>query len=169
MHPRKIAAIEGLLRPSDKVLEFGTGPLAAWLAQHVAEVQTVEHRASWASKAIATAPQIVTFHWRRPSFPHHGMEPAQPNQFTAYVHVPNQLRMIFDAFLLNGRARIECALNSAPWIRPGGWLFFHDWFPRRRYTKRLPTLQPFYDFREDLSVRDTPQTLAVFARRERAE
>ena len=50
-------------------------------------------------------------------------------------------------------------------VKPGGWLLFHDWFPRSRYTSRLAELAPFYELREDLSVRNTPQTLAVFGRR----
>ena len=54
--------------------------------------------------------------------------------------------------------------SNARGLKQGGWLFFHDWFPRPRYTSRLAELAPFYELREDLSVRNTPQTLAVFAR-----
>jgi hypothetical protein len=71
---------------------------------------------------------------------------------------------MFDVCLVDGRARIECALAAAQWLKPRGWLLFHDWFPRSRYTSRLAELAPFYELREDLSVRDTSQTLAVFER-----
>jgi len=43
-----------------------------------------------------------------------------------------------DACLIGGRARVEkAAKRVAPVLKPGGWLFFHDWFARERYRDRL--------------------------------
>ena len=164
MDPREMAVLEKLLTRDARVLEFGAGGSTLWLAARTREVHSVEHEKEWANKIAATVPENVTVHWRQPAFAHRRYEPAQPGQFAGYIAVPRQLGVMFDVCLVDGRARIECALAAAPWLKPGGWLLFHDWFPRLRDTSRFAELAPFYELREDLSVRNTRQTLAVFAR-----
>lgn len=165
MDARELAVMERLLKREDRMLEFGAGGSTAWLAGRVRELYSVEHNEEWVGRIIDSLPENVTLHLCPPVFPHKGFEPALPGQFVEYVRTPECLGVVFDACLVDGRSRIECALAAAPWIKSGGLLFFHDWFPRLRYTSRLAELEPFYELREEWCVRDSPQTLAVFVRR----
>jgi hypothetical protein len=165
MHKDELAAISALLQPSDRVLEFGSGGSTHWLAERVSEVHTIEHDQQWASRVIAMAPANVTLHWRRPQWAWKKGTPSQPGQFSEYLAVPAQIGRIWDAVLIDGRARLEAALGVASFLKPGGWLFFHDWFARQRYVDRLGELQASYELIDERCVRSTGQTLAVFRRR----
>jgi hypothetical protein len=164
MGKEELAVIEKLLSPEMTMMEFGSGGSTQWLSARVKAVHSIEHCKEWACRVRAVLPSNASLYERKPEFPHHGCEPAKPGQFTKYVETPDSLGVMFDACLVDGRARIDCAIAAAKWLKPGGWLFFHDWFPRERYTSRIGELLPFYELHEDLCVR-SGQSLAVFARR----
>ncbi len=165
MGREELAVLERLLACSDSVLEFGAGGSTLWLAGRVREVHSVEHDPSWVENIRTAAPPNVTLHLRLPSFPSPAGRPTEPGQYADYANTPDLLEKIFDACLVDGRARIECSLAAARWLKPDGWLFFHDWFPRKRYTARTGELLPFYRLCEEYCARDGQQTLAVFRRR----
>ncbi len=157
-----LAVIAQLLRNTDQVLEFGCGGSTLWLAQRVRNVQAIEHDYTWATRVISAAPKNAVIHWRPPSFQSPPFTPAAPGQYGEYLRVPAQIQQTFDACVVDGRARIESALAAAPWLKPGAWLFFHDWFKRERYTSRVAELSEHYEFCPAHSVTHSPQTMAVF-------
>jgi hypothetical protein len=165
MHEEEIEILEQLLRPNDRVLEFGCGGSTLWLAHRVKEVHSVEHDQHWAARLNAVAPGNVNIHWRRPLFPSAPFAPAKPGQYVEYLQIPKLLGLEFDVCVVDGRARVDAAVATAPFLKSGGWLFFHDWFNRPRYTSRAAELAHDFEFRHDLSKSQTPQTLAVFQRR----
>lgn len=140
IEPAGLAAMQERLRAGDAVLEYGGGGSTLWLAERVRVVHTIEHDQAWAARLTAAAPANVTVHWRRPEWPHHGLTPAAPGQFAGYLAVAGQLGIVFDAVLVDGRARIEAAQAAAAHLKPGGWLFFHDWTGRGRYHSRVREL-----------------------------
>ena len=164
MSLQELAVMELVLPRDSVVLEYGSGGSTRWLAQRVKVVHSVEHNPEWAARVARSLPPNATLHLQKAESPHHGCDAAKPGQFAAYVQTPDSLGVGFDACLVDGRARIECAIAAASWLKPDGWLFFHDWFPRERYTSRLAELLPFYELREELCVR-SGQSLAVFVRR----
>lgn len=52
--------------------------------------------------------------------------------FQNYVDLPraNLSHMLFDRVLINGRARVACALRILPQLKPTSLVFFHDFFLR---------------------------------------
>jgi len=90
--------------------------------------------------------------------------PAQTGQYADYVKTGAQMGLQFDAVLVDGRSRVDCALQASVVMKPGAWLFFHDYFSRARYLRRAKELNPL--FRMIKEFRRTPQTMAVFRRRE---
>ena len=164
MASEEIAAIEKLLEPDDRMLEFGSGRSTLWLSSLVKEIHSIEHNASWAAEVSSAAASNVHVHCREPEFAHVGFTPAKPGQFESYLAVPDELQIEFDVALIDGRARIEAAVNVAPCLRSGGWLFFHDWYNRERYYTRQNELTPYYTLVDELSITETPQTLAIFRR-----
>lgn len=165
MSPEEIALMELLLKPGDKVLEFGAGQSSLWLAARAAHVYSIEHDRTWIKRLQQRAPANLHLHLAEPEFPHSGYQPAAEGQFAGYLSIPGKLGLKFDFCLVDGRARIASAVKAAQWIREGGWLLIHDWYHRERYTSRLGELLPYYEFCEDISLRETAQTMAVFRKR----
>jgi len=57
-------------------------------------------------------------------------------EFASYIEKPHELGRKYDVVLIDGRARIECAIslirNSL--LNPGAWVVIHDW---QRYKHEL--------------------------------
>ena len=164
MDRKEIAAIEEHLEPNHRMIEFGSGRSTLWFSSLVKEIHSVEHNSSWAKEVSAAVVSNVHVHCREPEFPHVGFAAAKPGQFQSYLSVPDELAIEVDVALIDGRARIEAAIAVAPWLKPGGWLFFHDWYKRGRYYTRQYELTPHYTLIDELSITDTAQTLAIFQR-----
>lgn len=161
MHPREIAAIRSYLKPEDSLLEFGSGGSTAYFAPLVQNLVSIEHNALWAQKV--TLPSNAIVYVVEPDYAITHPDRASPGEYDSYTQFPLSLHEVFDAVLIDGRNRVQCALACAEILAPGGWLFFHDFFRRQRYVERLEELSMLYLLAE--SIDDTPQTLAVFRRR----
>ena len=165
MDDLEIECLDSVLRNTDKCLEYGSGGSSLWLSRRVKLLHSIEHNQRWAAEITKRAPSNMILHWRRPDTPYTEYEAALQGQFDSYLAVVDSLQTMFDVCVVDGRARIEAAIKVAPWIKPKGVLFFHDWFTRPRYTSRVKELEKFYEFDEDLSIDTTKQTMAVFRRK----
>ena len=166
MHDEEAAFITSVLRPEMTALEYGSGGSTLGFSGLVAAWHAIEHDPKWFPRvrAASISPSAV-LHFVRPAWPSaDAFSPAQTGQYTAYVEKCGQLGLTFDAVLIDGRARVDCALRAASVMKPGAWLFFHDYFARERYLRRAHELNPL--FRVVKEFRRTPQTMAVFRRRE---
>lgn len=165
MHLREVEMITSRLGPDMVMLEYGSGGSTLAFSPLVARYSSIEHQASWHERlsphAVSQGVQLLL---RLPLWSQAGAyDAAQPGQFTDYIAAWRECGPPFDAVLIDGRARVDAALSVAEGMKPGGWLFFHDYFKRERYWRRQPDLERFYELVE--AVRDTEQTLAVFRRR----
>lgn len=59
--------------------------------------------------------------------------------FSSYVDFPrnNLSHVAFDRVLINGRARVACALRILPQLHERSVVFFHDWFVRPAHYARV--------------------------------
>jgi len=165
MDAREAAAITSRLRPEMTMLEYGSGGSTAVFSRMVARYCSVEHDPAWHGKMMAEGLSVgVTLLLRPPAWPQRNtFDAALPGQFTDYLNAWREFGVPFDAVLIDGRARVDAALSVAEGLRAGGLLFFHDFFSRERYWKRLPELEQHYRLVD--AVRDTEQSLAIFERR----
>jgi len=167
MHTDEMRAINHYLKADMTMIEYGAGGSTLYFAPKVARYFSVEYQTEWFWRTKSAVENRNLGHvqmaLRPPEFPQeHPHLPALPGQFASFSNYASKTGEIFDAGLIDGRARIECAINVAPQIRPGGYLFIHDYCHRERYTSRLEELRPFYELVETVS--HTEQTLAVFKR-----
>lgn len=165
MHPDEWEGVTSRLSPGMRVLEWGSGGSTTALAQRVREVVSIEHDADFAETLTKSAlPAHVTLHVVPPEFGHGKIWEALPGQFTCYIRRGGECE-VFDAVLVDGRARVECALEAglSGALKPGGWLFLHDWGLRQRYQKRLSELESWFDLVAEIS--HTERGLAVFRRK----
>lgn len=130
------------LSPEMTGFEWGSGRSTLFFAARVAQLTSVEHKDKWRRRVAAalTARGITNVTLRfepprdDPGRPHArpglwqalGYRPQKP-EFNAYADAildvaPDSL----DFVSLDGRARVACALNALPRLRPGGFLLLDN-------------------------------------------
>lgn len=125
---RSTDLLDGWLRDSDTVFEWGSGRSTVWFAQRVSRVISVEHDAEWytsVGKQLSRPKSAVERHLVNAT------ESIQDQASRDYVSVIDALDdETIDVALVDGRVRDECALRALPKLRRGGLLVLDnaDWF-----------------------------------------
>ncbi len=134
---------------ADARVGMGRGGSTIALAALVREVVSIKHDATFAAGLASRLPSNVMAHVVPPEFGTGKIWQATSGQFTSYIRQGGQCGP-FDAVLVDGRARMECALEAAQSraFSDGGWLFLHD-SRRPRYREHFHELAAFYDLMEE--------------------
>jgi hypothetical protein len=130
------------LAPDMTGFEWGGGRSTAFVARRVARLVSVEHKEKWRRRVTALLARegIGNVECR---FTPPGDDPGRPDErpdiwrATGHVHRKPQFAAYADAILdfpessldfvlIDGRARVECALNAFCRIRPGGFLLLDN-------------------------------------------
>ena len=149
----EIETIEKYLKPSFKMLEYGSGGSTLYFSRLVQEYYSVEHDAEWYEKI--TKILINPFHTHKISkyslveVAKEDIKPAPVQQtpvpwsqletsdyyylFEKYIKEPSKFGAKFDAVLIDGRARPECAKFIYNFLSPNAYVFIHDYWPRLYY------------------------------------
>jgi hypothetical protein len=114
--------LEGILKPTDRGLEYGSGRSTVWLASRTAGLTSVEHDPDWQARVVQSlqASALTNVDCR--------LVPAEPEQVSgpahdAYIEADPALRRgSLDYALVDGLFRDECALRAADLLAPGGIL-----------------------------------------------
>ncbi len=134
--------LRAALRPDMRGFEFGGGRSTLFFSRRVASLVTVEHNEKWRRKVSALLARFgvenVTLAFLPPGtatpgntprpavWEALGVTPRRP-EFAAYFdHILVYPDKHFDFVLVDGRARVECAINALDKIRPGGWLILDN-------------------------------------------
>jgi hypothetical protein len=121
------------LRPDMSVFEFGSGASTLWWAGQVASVVSCEHNADWHRTIAAKVPGNVTMLY-------HPLEYGG-----AYAKAASEFRSRFDIVSIDGRDRVNCALNCLDALKPDGVIIW-DNSDRKAY-------EPGYRFLREHSFR----------------
>lgn len=134
--------LAGRLTPEMTGFEWGGGRSTAFVAKRVARLVSVEHKAKWRRRVDALLsreglgnvecrfvppsdtpgrPNDRPDIWRRLGHVHR--KPEYAAYADAILDVPEAS---LDFVLIDGRARVECALNAFCRIRPGGFLLLDN-------------------------------------------
>lgn len=123
----RYAAIDFLAERANKtqkVFEFGCGNSTLWWADRVANVTAVEHHAGWAQRIAAIAPTNVSV-----------ME-VELVPDGEYCRTPLGCGGKFDVIIIDGRDRVNCALQCLPALASNGVIIWDDSM-RGRYAHGL--------------------------------
>lgn len=141
------------LRPSDVYLEYGASGTTLAFPMLVRQSFAIEHDAQVCSgissemhRHPALAARLRAFcatvppgraGWALRS----QFEEGTYRAFHNYVDFPrtNLSNVKFDRVLINGRARVACALRILPQLRPTSLVFFHDYFLRPKHYSSVLT------------------------------
>jgi predicted O-methyltransferase YrrM len=117
-----IALLEDLLKPTDRVFEFGAGNSTVWLASMVGQVTSVEEAADWAEMVRQRAKdngydnvdvRLVPVAGKRDTVEHR----------EAYINAAPEIEAgSLGMVLVDGQYRDECALRGLGLLRSGGLL-----------------------------------------------
>lgn len=147
------------LRPDMTGFEWGCGRSTAFVARRVARLVTVEHKEKWRRRvaALLAGQGIANVEFR---FVPPGDGPGRPEarpalwRETGHVHRKPEFAAYADAILdipedsldfvlIDGRARVECALNAFCRVKPGGFLLLDN----SEWEKYAPVLAAAPDWR----------------------
>lgn len=126
------SAIEFLaerIKPTMNVLEFGSGNSTLWWSARVQDVTSVEHDLEWGEYVRKLLPCNVIY----------SVIELEINGNYAN-HAEKSGRGPFDIIVVDGRDRVNCALNSVDFLRSDGIIVF-DNAERNRYRFAHANLQ----------------------------
>lgn len=113
------------LRPTDHVLEWGSGASTPWIAARARHVTTVEHVGPWASRVIALNLANVTVCHVQPE-PAWVGDPDEGDGDTFRRYVQTGAAVVdVDVAVIDGRARVACA-EALVYARRPRVIFVHD-------------------------------------------
>ncbi|MCR4514754.1 class I SAM-dependent methyltransferase [Aeromicrobium sp. 50.2.37] len=118
-----VAALDDLLLPDDRALEWGSGGTTLWLAPRVASVTSVEGARAWHDDLSARLrdEHVENVDLHLVPFDELGYE--TPEHEAAYVGAAPELEPeSLGLVLVDGEYRDRCALRGLSLLRPGGLL-----------------------------------------------
>ncbi|MBX2962588.1 MAG: class I SAM-dependent methyltransferase [Cyclobacteriaceae bacterium] len=150
MTPAAIDILHTLLKPDMKGFEFGSGRSTLFIAPRVKELVSLEHDQQWFTqievelknkklnhvyyvKILPANDPSKTISYPKNNYENYRMEATPASCFTEYYSFIDQYPDdYFDFVIVDGRARVECALHALPKLKQGGILIL-DNAERLRY------------------------------------
>jgi predicted O-methyltransferase YrrM len=126
--------LPGLLRETDRMLEWGSGRSTKWFTARVASLQSIEHDRAWFDRVLTDLGQ----HGLDPNTVRHlSAAPEEDPHASPYVRVVDELQDgSIDVCLVDGHHRHACALAILPKLASGALVIIDDahWFFDRPTT-----------------------------------
>jgi len=110
------------VRPEMSVFEYGCGASTLWWASRVKEVVSCEHDEAWHRAIAARVPDNVRVNFV-------ALEPGG-----AYCQKAAERSAAYDVIVIDGRDRVNCALNALPALKADGVIVW-DNSDRPDYTE----------------------------------
>lgn len=154
MDKKEIALIESFLTPETVMLEWGSGGSTHYFSKLVKKYFSIEHNQKWYKKTLIGLPENVVYRF----IPANNIvDPRQSTyqDYKKYIDTAISFNMKFDVILIDGRARVACAMHAVALLNPGGVIFVHDFWKRTRARYRCL----LDHFTEIASIKDTVQTI----------
>lgn len=167
MSKEEIETIKKYLNSDMIMLEYGCGGSTLFFPQFVKEYYSIEHDREWFEKIKKQIANHTYMYYvgRNSTTPDHERivaksvaeleNSSRAKDFTAYIRYPEKLNIKFDAVLIDGRARPECAAFIRSFLKDGGYLFIHDYWARKPYH----VVSEIYDLIDSVK---TGQSIAIF-------
>ena len=169
MHQSEINLIRAFLEDDMIMLEWGCGGSTMLFSKFVKEYDSIEHNREWYEQVTQAVKDkqltnVTTHHV--PTEDGGGDFPSTPERYNTYIKYPSTINKKYDRILVDGRARQFCVEYCIPYLKPGGLVFFHDFWMQGRDRYRIVALK---HFNEVASIVYSSQTLAVLQPKQYAE
>lgn len=135
-----VSWVGAALPPRARVFEYGGGGSTLWLEDHGATVTVAEHDKAWHDQLAACLAPDTTLLFRPPQDAGAVTSVVVPGYFDTYAAaIDDQPDGSLDLVIVDGRARVECALRAMPKVKEGGLLLLDD-TERARYKPAVEAL-----------------------------
>ena len=108
-----ISFLDGRLKDDQLLFEYGSGNSTQWFASRVKKVTSIENHQGWYDYVKGTMPANVSLLF-------------QPSGDPAYVSAIGEQENAFDVVIVDADERVECMLNAANHLTPGGVIILDD-------------------------------------------
>ena len=171
-----LALLDAALNEAKVVVEYGSGASTIHIGNRLRDwgsLVSVEHDPEWFAKVGGFLEDQnldnVTLLLREPKTGK-TIRPWQrfsDREMADYVTAPRSEvgEGTADLVFVDGRQRINCALEAVKLLKSGGLLMVHDFWPRFRYRARLPELLVHYDYLLESPCLEKDQGMALFRRK----
>lgn len=147
MTDAEVTYIASLLTRSTRMLEWGSGGSTRCFPQMVGTYFSIEHDSVWHDKISAEMAGRPGLHYQLAAVAKGtegwggGLNPGNYRQFKDYVHAVDNFGALLagglDVVLVDGRARVACAVYALRHLRSDSVLLIHDFYqPQNRVTSR---------------------------------
>lgn len=132
MSDEEINLIVSNLKPTDIMLEWGSGGSTVNFPQHVKEYYSIEHDESWYQDVKKELPNNAEYYLVKLDSPL--TDPTQKSQVQTYIDFVDVLEIEkFDKVLVDGRGRGWCAEKVLKYLKEDSIVFIHDYWQRPQY------------------------------------
>lgn len=144
MSQYQIDLIQSYLKPTDTMLEYGSGGSTLYFSQYVQKYISIEHDINWFDKMRGyKIPDTVQLYYCAPN---NQIElpcwNGNSSDFHDYINFVDTLPyQYYDKVLIDGRARRQCGIKILDYIDSESIVFVHDFFERQRYHE----LKEYYE------------------------
>jgi predicted O-methyltransferase YrrM len=171
-----LALLDAALNEAKVVVEYGSGASTIHIGNRLRDwgsLVSVEHDPEWFAK-VGEFLEVqnldnVTLLLREPKTGK-TIRPWQrfsDREMADYVTAPRSEvgEGTADLVFVDGRQRINCALEAVKLLKSGALLMVHDFWPRFRYRARLSELLAHYDYLLESPCLEKDQGMAVFRKK----
>jgi len=137
MQGMEIRQLLSYVSPTTVFLEWGSGGSTLLFPKFTGAYHSIEHNAEWCQKineTLISTESKVNYHCPLMRGGDNGWDETQEgtyHEFKEYVDYVDKLGVNkFDAVLIDGRARLSCAIKILPYLHPTSVVFLHDMFLR---------------------------------------
>lgn len=150
MTPNEYKLVLKYLMPEYDMLEWGAGKSSCVWSVFVKSLTSIEHNTKWATTVMEDlqANQDVLPVPRNKPYTNYRIrkKPSPANAYDNYIHLSELSGKKFDAILVDGRARPQCAFEALFMLKSiNSVVFMHDYYsniPDRRYYH---VIEKWYD------------------------
>lgn len=143
MTKEEIDLIKSYLGKDKIFLEWGAGGSTVEFSNYVKEYFSIEHDFDWYNVVFKKAGENVRLFYVPPDTPSlewpSAFEEGRESDFKRYIKFVNNIVSLgkkFNLVLVDGRARVDCAIEVLPHLKKDAVVFIHD-FEREYYWKVL--------------------------------
>lgn len=155
MSTEEINLIESFLKPNMTMLEWGSGGSTIKFSQKVSKYYSIEHVKDWYTKVNKELVNLkldnkVNNFLIEPDYPR--TLPTKYREFKTYIEYVDQLNIMFDVVLIDGRARAQCAKKVLKYLKDDAVVFIHDFWARPQYHSVLEFYEEVASVKHDQSL-----------------
>ena len=147
MSIREMECIKSYLCDNDIMLEWGAGGSTSYFSKFVKKYYSIKHDEKWFNIVKNQINSNVAFYLVKQNLPR--IEPTKREEFKDYIEFIHKINVpVFNMVLIDGRARLFCAIEVLPFLNSDSIVFIHDFYPRKIYYPVLEYYEKIYEIKE---------------------